>query len=70
MTADEMFEKLGYKKVCYADTISYENGYYGIDFNVDYNCVCKYGKDYIAELITPEELKAINQKVKELGWIE
>ena len=75
MSADEMIEKLGYKKknldIIFsrfweewenedlAKTFSFNTEYETIDIT-DEN---KYG-------ITMQELQAINEKVKELGWNE
>lgn len=72
MTADKMFEELGYKK-----DID-ENG------NIVYFKFKKYmlendkvilikfyvkDKEFINGIIGMQELQAINQKCKELGWI-
>ena len=73
--ADEMFEKLGYKKYISENIIFYYqlNGAsekYGIEFDLDNKEItplCK-SKDNIAIYITMQELQAINEKVKELGW--
>ena len=75
MSADEMFEKLGYKKknldIIFsrfweewenedlAKTFSFNTEYETIDIT-DEN---KYG-------ITMQELQAINKKVEELGWMK
>ena len=75
MNADEMFEKLGYEKknldIIFsrfweewenedlAKTFSFNTEYEILDIT-DEN---KYG-------ITMQELQAINEKCKELGWIE
>lgn len=81
--ADEMFEKLGYVKKEYSngDIFYYQkNGLkekFGFEFIADkYNNseneiypVC-YGKNDEAITITMQELQAINEKVKELGWEE
>ena len=71
MSADEMFEELGYWLDC-------ENSNMCIWVN-DYNEVIKFNKKrkefYKAvgneefEYITVEELKAINKKCEELNWI-
>lgn len=76
--ADEMFEKLGYKKdiIFYndkVDTISYARDK-NYSSNVDFNCIGKtvkvhYGEEKNDGHITMNILKAINFKVKELGWI-
>ena len=82
--ADEMFEKLEYKK------IQYSNGYifyyqlngldeqFGFEFQEDkYNKskseiypVCYGRKGDEAIPITIQELQAINEKIKELRWNE
>lgn len=76
--ADEMFEKLGYEKKEYNKEIIFyfqRNGFkeeYGFEFNnIDREIypVC-YGKNDEAIYITIQELQAINEKVKELGWNE
>ncbi len=74
--ADEMFEKLGYKK------IQINNGF---DNEIKYTRENKYSTDIIFDLrhnlivfgreegnkhaIITNALQAINEKVKELGWI-
>lgn len=71
-TADEMFEELGY----YLDV---ENNVFCIWVNDDGEVIKfnkKYKKFYKAlyceqfEYITMQELKAINEKCKELGWLD
>ena len=71
--ADKMFEELGYYKD-FDDIIheyrKEENGdLFEIDFWLD---VKEVSKNYYREAgnITMQELKAINLKCKELGWIE
>ena len=69
--ADEMFEKLGYKKEEHhyhcGNTIDYENLENGtaIDFMLENKWVKVW---HIT--ISMQELQAINEKVKELGWEE
>ncbi len=69
--ADEMFDKLGYNKYeldTYIDYLSRETTK-GITFRKDMKVIdshCGIGSEYI----TMQELKAINEKVKELGWNE
>lgn len=67
MNAEEMFEKLGYKKVDLSSSgcIEYER-------LIDDKC---FSFDVIAKeigvsnyFITMEELKAINKQCEELGW--
>lgn len=70
MSADEMFEKLGWRKeedckngVSYYDFKDNEIGIYDYD---------NYGKRITIEKfegVTMQELQAINKKCKELGWI-
>ena len=77
MTADEMFEKLGYKKYISDDCIMYMKDLFMITFiilNKSFITEYKQG-DYNFPDIKPfeigiDELQAINQKCKELGWIE
>ena len=69
--SDEMFEKLGYTDIeKFRNGIHYYKGDEEIGF-VDYGE--NGGKiieiDKFAGHITIQELKAINEKVKELGWI-
>lgn len=72
--ADEMFQELGYEKeerysnsIEYIgedeDSITFINGY---EFDDD-KCI-RINKSN--EYITTQELQAINEKVKELGWNE
>lgn len=66
-TADEMFEELGYSKIQNAP-LAYQKATIRIEF-------CNYNKTFIkwdfgSARITVNELQAINQKCKELGWIE
>lgn len=76
-TADEMFEKLGYKKEKYYNEIFYYkvNGMgdkFGFEFwlnNKEVYPVLHEGNDDIALDLDMRELQAINQKCKELGWI-
>ena len=80
--ADEMFEKLGYKKDF---LIAYEMLVNNTQFEVCFNSFYKtyqikeYGYDkkglfYSKEInikdTSPEVEKAINEKVKDLGWNE
>lgn len=80
MKAKEMFEELGYKliKDCkfylfYEKTLKenaeYENDYLHISFEKQDKAFIKtYGDDNSPEIITMEELKAINKQVEELNW--
>ena len=79
-TADEMFEELGYKKITEHEFTEPEYGEttelilyrlivkrLDIEFWNDKSIskTCNYDVGYI----TMQELKAINKKVKELGWV-
>lgn len=65
--ADELFKSLGYKK-------NFEDKYRANYENTGYETIINFDKD-IKEIriwnngINTEELQAINEKVKELGWI-
>lgn len=71
--ADKMFIELGYKKM---DTMVYDIKYYKNDdnvfyFNIKQKTFNKSGEyDGMCNDITIQELQAINEKVKELGWNE
>lgn len=62
--ADKMFEELGYEK--------HENKY-AIYFTREYNSI-RFGKENLTICTTGlfkiQELKAINEKYKELGWLD
>ncbi len=78
MTADEMFEELGYKKSKFVskDFIEYQHSYiYNtsifIQFDLDELYITKYddtdnGIKYLG--FTLNELKAITKQMEELGW--
>lgn len=74
-TADEMFEKLGYKK--FNKKHDFENiKYYKNEDNILYfdetnKSFYKSGlyDDLMYDDITMQELQAINKKVEELGWV-
>lgn len=66
MTANEMFEKLGYEK--YGD-YEYRQGSYSIIFEYDRKQVIATDGGYDRMPIDMKELQAINQKCKELGWL-
>lgn len=74
MSADEMFEKLGYKKkynIVEDEVILI--GYTQFDEPVDECSIMflKKAKRLMAmNWITINELQAINQKCKELGWVD
>lgn len=69
MNADEMFEKLGYKK---------QEGLREIHYYCDDNEIILYkdfkwfscSKQEEIDFINIQELQAINKKVEELGWLE
>ena len=76
-SADEMFEKLGYKKYTSDDCILFMKDLFQITFiipNKTFITEYKQG-DYNFPKIRPfevtiQELQAINKKVQELGWLE
>lgn len=71
-TADEMFEKLGYYKDFDDIVYGYRKEEGGDFFEIDFWLEDKeVSKNYYREAgnITMQELKAINKKVEELGWI-
>ena len=71
-TADEMFEKLGYYKDFDETTHEYRKECDGDLFEIDFWLEeRKVSKNYYRDMgyITMQELKAINKKVEELGWI-
>ena len=72
MSGDEMFEKLGYKKLHTLCGITYyKDSDNVICFKTYYKSIYKSGEyDGMHDYITMAELQAINQKCKELGWIE
>lgn len=75
MNAKEMFEKLGYtrnldsKKIIYAKELKGMFRYVEITFNLTEKEVELYD-DYEAYTINKALLKAIQQQLKELGWLE
>lgn len=67
--ADEMFGKLSYTKDDTENEIIYQNNNHEICFYLSrkmFDCGCGIGREFI----TMQELQAINEKVKELGWNE
>lgn len=82
MKAKYMFEKLGYKLandceyyLFYEKTLKenteYENDYLHISFEKKDKAFIKtYGNDNSPEIITMEELQAINKQCEELGWLD
>lgn len=72
-TADEMFEGLGYYKDFDDMTHEYRKEKDGDLFEIDFWLEDKeISKNYYRDMgyITMQELKAINKKVKELGWLD
>ena len=82
MTAKEMFEKLGFKQetmieecINYTKSISNDNGCeINIMFLLDDKCVgASIGNPllfrYEEYCINPQELQAMYQQMKELGWL-
>lgn len=79
--ADEMFEKLGYGKEFYGYKIEYtktdsEEVYFIITIMIEAKLIFAEIDDGCDEIdrksfgLQIEELQAINEKVKELGWNE
>lgn len=68
--ADDMFEKLGYKKTERTYTIDYYKFEKRITFEKTYKeiVVCDFYR--VRDSITIQELQAINQKCKELEWLD
>ena len=64
-----MFEELGYKKEDDEYWIVYRNKEKDIVFNKKYKYIEAYNERE-SEYIIMQELQAINEKVKELGWNE
>lgn len=74
--ADEMFDELDYTKQEYANTICYINKC-DEEISIDKDARFVIKQCYFSELnfyeareITMQELQAINEKCKELGWEE
>ena len=76
--ADEMFEKLGYEKIEVHDEITGTFLMYDkivnkekrrISFFKNRTIQCSKSYLYVAK-IDMQELQAINEKVKELGWLD
>lgn len=66
--ADKMFEKLGYEIYYTYDQIIYQKDNHEICFYEDrkcFDCGCGLGREYIFM----QELQAINEKCRELGWL-
>lgn len=86
MKAEKMFEKLGYELDEQEDYLVYwkespnqvinrnfAQNEIQIEFNLHYKTIEKrelFDTDENSNIITLKELKAINEQVKELGWIK
>ena len=68
MSADKIFEELGYEKKEYGIFVDYLKEDQHIEFRSDDKTFNKNQEKELAGEITMAELKAINTKVKELGW--
>lgn len=80
MSAKEMFEELGYKLIreckyyllyekALKEDAEYENDYLHISFEKQEKAFIKtYGDDNSPEIVSMQELKAINKQIEELGW--
>lgn len=81
-SACQLFEELGYNVIYQnkhymfyvkdlVNTPEYERDCIHLEFNFDTKTFNKtYGDDNTVYEITVEELKAINQQIKELGWLD
>lgn len=74
-TADEMFEELGYEtSEKLKNGIVYLKEEEDEDIEISFIDYDDYGKtvevDKFSNLITMQELQAINKKVEELGWLD
>lgn len=68
MSADEMFEELGYEKTKVNEYwIIYKNLKKDIDFNLKHKTI-EVENQMQSEEFNMQELQAINKKVEELGW--
>ena len=77
MSADDMFKELGYEKFTNDDCVLYMKYLFQIAFiipNKTFITEYKHGDRNFTRVspfeIRMQELKAINEKCKELGWIE
>lgn len=70
--ADRLFYELGYKKSLnkIGDTFGYRNKDKCQIVFYDTKEILKFNENFEIEGINMDELKAINKKVKELGWNE
>lgn len=75
MTAQEMFENLGYRRSTDIDVIKYskksDDTFYWIEvmFDLLEKEIVLNDNGYEAYIINCDLLKAINKKAEELGWI-
>lgn len=67
--ADEMFEELGYEKYEGLYGIHYMNRDNLIRFDKRKNTIIIDSEDY-DDKVNMQELQAINEKVRELGWLD
>ena len=70
MTAKEMFLQIGYVEEEDEQAITYENDDYKITFTKKNHFVWKESlfDNEFSSLLVSYEIKAINKKLKELGW--
>ena len=68
--ADKMFEELGYekKKLKFWEEWTNEDLQKNFSFNIEYKIIDITDENKFG--ITMQELKAINLKCKELGWVK
>ena len=69
LKADEIFEKIGYKKFEGLRTIDFYNDNGLIQLDKKYKCI-HINKNEETDYINIQELQAINEKCKELGWLQ
>lgn len=67
MTAEEMFEKLGYEKLDSKNLLYKKKHFSGFILRIAF---FDNKKILITESIGLEDLQAINKQVEELGWYE
>ncbi len=69
--ADEMFNKLGFNKYEFDTSIDYvsRENRQGISLKKDMKVIDSYC-GIRSEYITMQQLQAINEKCKELGWLD
>lgn len=66
MSAEEMFEKLGYKRAIKGDTITYYTMAKEIHINIKDKIISIRGCVYL----TKHELQAINKQCEKLRWYD